>query len=385
MKNITEASTLSGLGIPDNIVKRIHTEFSPTLKHDHEFEELKTKGQMQTKLKRGKLIIGFSPKGDIASMREGGKRHTRYYGTIGSEEVDSSASMKDMLTNFSGRGWKWFATVDGWRDKPYHEFRRQETPNYEIHDAFKDKLEKVHGPKLRKEAAQYAEDIKEFLVTFATGDEVKVDKHRWRGDADPNDLYMGKLRRAMHNLRKVASSDTPHHEFSPKGIADLIDQNVGEPKVDYDFQKVDDKSGKYMRNAKLGTAKVAQLVLRKLRAYRDDVIDAAKKDRASQTKKRSLGKVKKAWESYKDSGKVNVLSEDEFDQYAAEVDPYTSGYKAGLKQEEASRFDAVRDASAFQAYKAWIIEVGQSSASVKNAEEFVRGWNDGEAISGVGI
>ena len=323
MKKITEASTLSGLGVPGDVVKKIHTEFGVILDHDHEFEELATKGQMQAKLKKGKLIIGFSPRGDIASIREGGQRHTRYYGTIGTEELDSSASMKDMLTNFTGRGWKWFATVRNWRDKNYHEFRGEQgdtDSNWEKEKAFTEKLEKVHGPKFRKEAAQYAEDIKDVLIAFASGDEERPDdRYRQRNEAHPSTLYMGMLRKAMLKLRKVANSETPHNEFSPSryddlgfnrnkyGIDGMMDANLSEPKVEYDFQKMDDKSGKFIRNAKLATAKVAQLFLRELRAYRDDVIDAAKEQRASTTNKRSLGKVKKAWESYKHTGKVKVI------------------------------------------------------------------------------
>ena len=66
MTKITEASNLGALGVPDELVGKIHKRHD--LDHDTEFETLKTKGQMQAKLKDGRLIIGVSPEGQIASL-----------------------------------------------------------------------------------------------------------------------------------------------------------------------------------------------------------------------------------------------------------------------------------------------------------------------------
>jgi hypothetical protein len=326
---ITEASSMSDIGLTPKQVKYIYKATGKAIPHDAEWTPLKTKGQASSALKNRSTLIAVSPMG-VAFVRErprawsSGHMYVLTTDFAPQFKEKSFYSLKEVFANVPGAGWKWYSSnFNSQRDQGEHldiEKDRQNDMKEAKADEFAKRLETIYGDRLRKEAALHAEAIKDALIAFATGDEdLGKGGYEWQQDReDKNEVKMGNLRKAMFKLREVTKSPTPFETFSSIHDTMGLGLSGGDKSWDrralWNFDRHNwrkemyNRARKFSKNAKIALPRTAKYYLELMRKFRDDAIEAAKADRL-QPKEPKLGHVYKAWESYKATGEVNVLSE----------------------------------------------------------------------------
>ena len=314
MTKITEASNLGKLGVPDNLVGKIAQAYK--LKHDEEFNTLKTKGEMKANLKNGKLIIGISPDGKIASLgKEGGWGAGKSVKLTVDGSQEWANTITDALNLVPGRGWKWFASEsssagesrpDKWQQK-YHK-QRDEADDTLI--AFSRLLDKVYEKKISSDAKEYAQDVRDHVIQILDRS-ADVDMHPedHRNRDDNSDL------RAAHDnfklLHFIANSGDPFLQIAKQAHTGhfgvhRISQYLENKIERYDGYGTNEETvAIFLRNEPLAAQKIVQHFSNELRKLRDDAIGA--KGDAKLSNRKALPKVKKAWESYKADGSVKKL------------------------------------------------------------------------------
>ena len=314
MTKITEASNLGALGVPDKIVGAVHKRHK--LPHDAKFEELKTKSQMKVKLKDGKLIIGISPEGKIASLGKdsGWGASKSVYLTIDGQE-EYARNVTDALNLVPGRGWKWFASDVRGGDSRGGEWKK-EWEEKEIKDestllTFTRLLDRVYAKKIKADAKEYAKDVREFAIQILDRDEQNaMDPESYKQDPS-----YGDLRDAQRNfklLHMIANSEDPFLVIAKKAYEGYFSINRLTQYLEtviktYKGYSVGEEGvAKFLRNEPLAAQKIVKFMSNELKKLRDNAIEAKGKDRIA--KKMSLPRVKKAWESYKKDGSVKPLS-----------------------------------------------------------------------------
>ena len=314
MTKITEASNLGKLGIPDKLVGKIHSKYK--LKHDAEFNALKTKGEMKANLKNGKLIIGISPEGKIASLgKEGGWGAGKSVKITIDGSQDWANSITDALNLVPGRGWKWFAATsttsgesrpDKWQQK-YHK-RRDDADDTLI--AFSRLLDRVYAKKISSDAKEYADDVREYVIQILDRSADTTLHPEDHGNRDNN----SDLRTAHDNfklLHFIANSDDPFLQIAKKAHTGhfgvhRLSQYLENVIKRYDGYGTNEETvAIFLRNEPLAAQKIVKYMSNELKKLRDRAISAKGGDKMSNTM--SLPKVKKAWESYKADGSIKKL------------------------------------------------------------------------------
>lgn len=309
MTKITEASNLGALGVPDELVRKIHKRYK--LPHDAEFQELKTKSQMQALLKDGRLIIGVSPEGNIASLgKNAGWDASSRVSLIVDGEERTANSMKDALAQVPGRGWKWFASNHGshgqtrpWRSKYGME---QEATREADDEAILDMLhalDRIYAKPLKTSAEKYAVDIRDHLVQSI---DKSADDDVYSTDTNFNDVHV-----SFKIMKAIAASDNPftdlanfenrYNEHYPD-----FSRYIGKILADSTYHYEQRSSlGKFLRNEKLAVQKIVKYAINMLKQRRDRALGATGNDKISKSVKL---RVKKAWESFKKGGDIKPLT-----------------------------------------------------------------------------
>lgn len=314
MTKITEASNLGALGVPDKIVGAVHKRHK--LPHDSKFEELKTKSQMKVKLKDGKLIIGISPEGKIASLGKDsgwGASKSVYLTIDGKEEY--ARNVTDALNLVPGRGWKWFASdVRGGDYRGGDWQKEREAKEIKTDDtliAFSRLLDRVYAKKIKADAREYASDVREFAIKLLDRDA----ENMMEPDSYKQDPSYSEMRDAQKNfklLHMIANSDDPFMVIAKRAYdgyfsVHRLSQYLESVIKRYDnFGTTEETVAIFLRNEPLAAQKIVKYLSNELKKLRDSAIGAKGEDAMAQ--KMSLPKVKKAWESYQKSGKTKPLS-----------------------------------------------------------------------------
>jgi hypothetical protein len=306
MTKITEASSLSSLGLSKEQIRGIYKHSGLAMRHDMKFDEVKTKSQATSRLNRHHFIV---------AVRDGDARVL--YKRRGSYHIASPTgksyhnSMKDALAEIPGKGWSYYSSKADTSDyiplQKDPEREREDTYSEIVNPVMK-QLNKVYGNAARKLAAQAAEDIRNEAIKYLDRDDSEYSGHYM------SDNYVHRLRASYKAFKALAESDEPFDTLTgsqfDKWGGKSFDRYIND-KLQLTTDRFDWSSKKnierFIKNAKLPLAKIAKYGLNLIKIERDSVLSRAP-DFEKTAGVAKLDKIKKAWESYKKDGNVKPLS-----------------------------------------------------------------------------
>jgi hypothetical protein len=309
MTKINEASTLSALGLDDKDIGELHT-LAVQLPHDMEYVPVKTKSEAMTYIKQKHLLVGTNAAGESVGILYDSDYRSSAYNVVKDGKQRYAKSLKDALAFLPGKA-KWYRSVSPVTSPRGSEYQKNESEKQDFIYALVDKIERIYGNRLRKEARKHMKEIRNSIGSAVTQD--KRPKSGY-GSAPPV-RNLESLKKGYDELESVATSKTPFKALSKvrqfgwdsnrEGFAGMVASEVSQDRYN---QYDPTKAGEWAMENPAATAKMVRFAFSQLRNIRDGAFDNYHKEKDPIEAEPYSLRVKEAYERFAETGKVKSLT-----------------------------------------------------------------------------